>query len=178
MKKLLVLLTVLAVASVASAGMVFDGKDQAQPGEIVTISVIGDAVCTGMNIGGLRADAGSLAAGELNDGLNQFPSTGTPKDGSWENLWLIGISGTPSLGSEPAAGDVLYTFTLDTTGLEIGTTVTIDDWSGIYQGAGRPYMTNFNTVSDDIAAMSVEIVPEPMTIALMGLGGLFLRRRK
>jgi hypothetical protein len=30
----------------------------------------------------------------------------------------------------------------------------------------------------EVAADSVEIIPEPMTVVLLGLGGLFLRRRK
>ena len=55
-------------------------------------------------------------------------------------------------------------------------------WRGTVTTYGSPgtyyidlYHTNFTTLCD---TLPITIVPEPMTIALFGLGGLLLRRRK
>ncbi|MFC1675651.1 PEP-CTERM sorting domain-containing protein [Planctomycetota bacterium] len=69
----------------------------------------------------------------------------------------------------PLAGDMV-SFTFTATG-----GVTIDPYYGQYNGDG---VINSAVVGVGDTYGVVTLVPEPMTIALLGLGGLFLRRRK
>ena len=59
-------------------------------------------------------------------------------------------------------GGVLFTFVVDTTGLTVGDILTLTTLDGGFNELG----------TTDI------VIPEPMTMGLLGLGGLFLRRRK
>ena len=179
MKKYLVLSMVLGIASLASAGLIFDvASVDVMPGEAVTVSIVQEApnpagaggiitvdfsgaagAIEGVGAQGLGSGWGWLLAGDITIlGGNQAyfeaaasPGVGTPGVGSELGYPIPGTMGAYT-------STVTFTFTPDASQiLKIG---------GAWDGA----------TSD--STMAVNVIPEPMTMALLGLGGLFLRRRK
>ena len=120
-------------------------------------------------------------------------------DSSWLGYVIVEEGGTGVLSDVailPAAGD-----------LAAATPYTEADWGSGYEliagsgpagdtpvGAGSQFNLNYSggtlgqtaTISlfldpeytSPVASVNVSIIPEPMTIALLGLGAFFLRRRK
>jgi hypothetical protein len=182
MKKLLALMLVFAVSSVASAALTLDvaqtvmapGETQAigisgaepltPPPLVVYLMVEGPASIDGGTMlyqgGGLESydDAEAIAAGigiSVDELIVQFRDfVGMPD--------LQDVSSI-TLASGPPMPDLLGTL--------------VSDIVLTYGGPGDADLTllgeDFTTVYD-----AVTIIPEPVTIALLGLGGLFLRRRR
>ena len=183
MKKLMVLVLVFGVVSVASAGdltVVGDGMSGSitvNPYEIITVELIAtnwglsgpaDAFSV-VNIGAITG-AGTASAPALHAELTNLPLLGTlVNDGT--NM-IVGISGGTPLGDMDGIpnGDAAYSFTLDVGGMG---TYLIDLMNTTVSGAFSP-----TPLPLAISALEVNVVPEPMTLGLLGLGGLFLRRRK
>jgi len=188
MKKVLITLLVLGLASVANADLLLavDGVEapaqiMANPGDVINLGVLGtgtnpasvapwvivqgDLSLSGSNVLYTGALAGyqeleevatdyGMAPQELLDLFgSDFGYPGVKDAGSM----IFGDTGTGAGGSlVPITGLLVGDIGLGVSGA--GLVSLIDD--------------NFQVVS------SMEVIPEPMTIALLGLGGLFLRRRK
>jgi len=89
-----------------------------------------------------------------------WDGTGTPdfSDADWTNMGFSGASGTSTLSTQYPNGNVLY---LAYWGKNIGT----DSW--------------MMQLQKDTVSLKVSAVPEPVTISLLGLGGIFcLVKRK
>lgn len=159
MKKLLVLTLVLGLASAASAVVIEVDKAIINPGDVATFSVVAD------DTGAYGAWIEVIATGTSSFGdLVVLPAAGqdagTP-DGSYAGYW-----GFSAASLNPAAPpEIGPQFTIAFTGGADGDsgTVTLMDGSGVNY-VGEPVVVN--------------VIPEPMTLGLLGLGGLFLRRRK
>ena len=176
MKKLVCLMMLALISITASAATVSLHADQTVfvPGEIITISVISTGNCTNIAIPEIISTAGGIASNFfLNPGFNQFPQAGTMVNAG--NVLITGVSGATPFAFPPVpvvAGTALYSFDF--------TLPYVDIWSPLtISGAGNlSFMFDDFSQVTELGSVTFFIIPEPITIALLGLGGLFLRRRK
>jgi hypothetical protein len=173
MKKLMTMLAVLAMATVANAGLVLDPAEvdsgmtlniQTDP---IDVADVQQAVFLVVGGGGGVLDAGTMVypGPDLNV-ITDF--TGLDPDITAIIDGVIGEASTridlvEIFSSSSAPPDVV--------GVLASYSVTAVPASG---GTGV-WLLNGDTAE---VMSSATIVPEPVTIALLGLGGLFLRRRK
>jgi len=198
MKKLLILMLVLGMASVANAAIVtFEsggssavGVDYLTGGVIVVDVKVDTAVNSGFQVtigeSTTSASHATSAVGTLNAGYTLLPTVGTSVDtmtnfgaGTPRYVLIHRISGTPAVGTPVAANAVSYSFNLTVPSGNLGDTFTLTGYAGSPSIGMPPY----SYLVDGGAPAStnnlvVTLVPEPMTIALLGLGGLFLLRRR
>ena len=178
MKKLLILMLVFGIASSADAALtlVSSAGDTLDPTGVMFPS---------LTMIGIHNDTAAANQGQLT-----YLAIPQPADGKWTGNWTL--NAPPAL----AGGASTYYGILDP-GTGIGT---VDMWEsalpvpspdpwGIgvladyeFQCTAQPgdvvitlYAIDVATVLDTI---TLHQVPEPITFALLGLGGLFLRRRK
>lgn len=166
MKKLLVLALVLGVASMASATLLTVIADDAEIllGDTTTVNIVA-AVDYGM-FDGEDWVIGVSAEGALSDitvadvaGAVLVSNGDAAMFGVPGGFW--GVTMAPAVGII-TEGTVLFSLTL--TGMELG--------------IAQINMIDLTAGGVPGASTSVLVTPEPMTMALLGLGGLFLRRRK
>ena len=159
MKKILVLMLVLGITSMASAGLTLAGPTTVGLGGTVTLQVVHD---------------GSAA---VVDGLDYGNVYVTPTSAVTAIAWTSNMS----QGGMSAITDYLATYgyfyviganTPTENKLLAGTWVNFDISAGALPGGSVIAITLLGVPHD------VTVIPEPMTIGLLGLGGLFLRRRK
>ena len=199
MKRLIILLLVLGLTSTASAtvgmdvyinGVLAADLDPVVVGDIVTVAIT-DTAPTVPVIGaaGFADFKVGISAGTFNAASEVWadgPFSGDPffvgpwatsplppsliaiVNGAGFDVKVDAIFGDTPF-APPIAGDIV-SFTFTATG---GTT--IDPHFGVYNGDG---VNNSAIPGTGDTYGVITLVPEPMTIALLGLGGLFLRRRK
>lgn len=172
MKKLLTLMVVLCLASLSSAAMLISvdgdtnhgGAIEIAPSDVITIDVYDDTGVNDLLYLDIFDETGtsvlfSLSNGQLGPGIGDGPSgesgfydAGTYMENEITTAWLP---------ETPRLPGVIYLVDLHCEGEG---EVTVQIWE---QGGG--------VLSDQLV---ITQTPEPMTIALLGIGGLFLRRRK
>ncbi|MCK4959816.1 MAG: PEP-CTERM sorting domain-containing protein [Planctomycetes bacterium] len=174
MKKLVLLTLVLGMASLANAGLELSPVTAtANPSDMVGLSVVVDAdgladaadyrylaiVVQGAEgtISGGSAAAGNLTADQLGNTISYFPLVA----GEAGIDWYVGDSGGVSFAAGTTMIDSIDFHML----AEDPTPAVIS----LYASAGFASYEIVDTLT---------ITPEPVTMALLGLGGLFLRRRK
>ncbi len=164
MRKFFILIMVLGMASAANAVIIeVDGQtaDAVNIGETAVITVVSEDASSWL--GYILVDAGS--PGVLSD-ITNLDAAGnmadfSPYSDDYGTGYEFNVAMSP--GGDPAIA-VGYQFTMTFSGALLDETSTIS----LY-------------VDPDVtpaASVVVTVIPEPMTILLLGLGGLFLRRRK
>jgi hypothetical protein len=166
MKKILVLMLVLGIASMATAGLTITGPTTVAPGGTVTLTLVADPISgTGdygyVYVGGPGADPVSLITmlTALSDGgMSGVNFTGN----TYTYFYFVGAN-TPGQPPPYLASGNWINFNVTASVTPIGGVIPISVVSFLgYTGDSHP----------------VTVIPEPMTIGLLGLGGLLLRRRK
>ena len=185
MKKLLILIAVLVFSTATMAGtvtVVVQPPGPYAPSDIVTVTIVGNGFphttaatkIAKMEIDSLTASAGTAeAVGALHSTLL---GGGIVNPGTLVNVTpdlITGILGGTGLqGPWPIDGDALYTYEFHIPEVPPSTIITLGiDGLVIKNPFQQP-------IASDVVGAQIHVIPEPMTIALLGLGGLFLRRRK
>jgi hypothetical protein len=174
MKKFLVLLMIIGFVASANAALVWtDAAGDAIVGDLEvglgsTVTVyLTSTQQGGYNLAWVGNDpgaaevtdivvAGDLLAQGLTNGYGDKGTIDNPTTTGYPGWWGVSASDTTTM---PVAG---IHYAVDITGMSVGE-IGLD--SDSYESWGDNDVLNV-------------VVPEPITIALMGLGGLFLRRRK
>lgn len=162
MKKLLVLMLVLAMSSLVSAGLILDVVDN-------QVAVVMEPGTPNLFIYDIevRIDAGELVGA----GANINPSGKT---------WMT----APKIASQSGQAFRVTAIDIQMFGAE-GLAAPNQVLSGlVVSGASEYTVTLFSydcslgDGSNELGVLDTVYVPEPMSLMLLGLGGLFLRRRK
>jgi hypothetical protein len=181
MKKLLAVLVVLSIASVANAGLTIGGVPTGplMPSDEVILQIVGDGQEASafdayfVIQGPATVSGGALVYtyGLSAYGLYTMDETYVP--------WMQGIFNDPTIMQ---VGDVTFA----------STNVPVDPLSGVLLDALVFHCDALGDVTISLVTMDgegaaiatlwdtvvIHQIPEPMTLGLLGLGGLFLRRRK
>jgi len=193
MRKVLVCLLVLGLASVAgaaTAGFVLDGGGYSvQPNSTATINVVADFGVSGLGIGAITVNGANVPAVGTVDSHLAYHSLGTSagelKDGSVSDIWIYQIRGSIGLQTGQdipvPVGTPIYSFNIQTGAA--GSSIYVDDLTGSNPLSPPPILATSissptGTNISNLSGLQLSVVPEPMTVVLLGLGGLFLRRRK
>ena len=165
MRKLFLLFLVLGLASAANATLIKVDDLEGESFEVdvqATITVVSED--TSSWLGYLIVEeggAGSLENVVILDAAGDNATAGPYTEADWGTGFELSASMGP-LENPPIA--VGTQFSLDYVG-EVGDTATIS-----------LFVDPEYTIP--VASVNVTVVPEPMTVILLGLGGLFLRRRR
>jgi hypothetical protein len=173
-KVILVFVSVLSMASLANAGITISVDGQANPGSITispsdtrTIGIVNtvdaDRQDFLMYLDFVADDSlYSLSGAALGAGAGDFPTTllgpdsiaGPAKEYTINQAWAV--------GTDPVSGTVMtVNLHCDATG-----DITVQLWDD---------RVGYDAPVDQLVIH--QVVPEPMTLALLGLGGLLLRRK-
>jgi hypothetical protein len=202
MKKLVAIALIAAMASVANgAGTIglyvqdWNGTDDFNPGDVLTIQLKNmDEVCNGFSLYTVSDGAGGGAASTpltMGSGLTTILAgsiSNTDPDGTHAGVLINDVSAYATTNALPS-GSILFSFvyTIDS-GIDSPTTITLAplasgtlfwymDGESKLEWNADPSVGDLKAVTTPIDGVSFDVVPEPMTLGLLGLGGLFLRRR-
>ena len=187
MKKLLIFMLVLSLASMANAvtiSLTSGGKITLVIGvdvalnQVITVDLKADTPCSGINNIDFTNTGETIGAvGAWTPWANaavSFPGNLVPIAGGLD-ADIMRAFANANLGTEAASNTVLYSFSATVSGVGILTPVMgAVDWFTTMTGP-PPYGYWSGA---QITQNALNIIPEPMTIALLGLGGLLLRRRR
>lgn len=178
MKKLFVLVLVLAMTQMSWAGLATLAVNSADvnplgyvAGDIITIELTtafeGGTDTTGsISMDAITATAGQIMSTSINAGFNDLFNPGAIQVGGLSATGIAGTTSTtaPDIGS----GAVLWSMefkVLGTADITISTTN--------FFAAPSDFSDTAGATND----LTLHVTPEPMTLGLLALGGLFIRRK-
>lgn len=180
MKKMLVLALVLAVAGLANASLdlkgAIAGLDYSVSGSTVTIKMTDNATTSGYNFA-LLADNGSVLSGSVVPAAKfQTAIAGL----SLANKVWDGVSASIGTNS-PATGEV-YSINFAAGVQKIYFVYSSETFEGSSVSVNGTLWklandNEFSTAEGAIEGSTYYMVPEPMTMGLLALGALFLRKK-
>jgi len=184
MKKLFVILAVLALASASFAATMAltvkssDAKTKYDIGDTIHIEILAPGVGCQFYVDAIRDDAGNSAtiSGSVAGLAWSSSSSGHSSETPGTTLWDYAYGYLP-VGSTFASGTLLMTYTYTIPNV-VQDTITISAWIDEGNGYNPPkWQDSGLNYINGLDSVELNLVPEPMTIALLGLGGLFLRRK-
>ena len=165
MRKLLVLILVLGLASAANAMLITVDDQEGESFEVdltTTITVVSEDTSSWLGyIIVEEGGAGSLENVVVLDAAGDLGAAEAYTETGWGTGYQLSASMGPAGDPPIATGSQ---FSLDYVG-EVGDTATISLF------LDPEYTT-------PVASVNLTVVPEPMTVLLLSLGALFLRRRR
>jgi hypothetical protein len=170
MKKLLIFILVLGLSSLANATMTnieisIDGATVGASYDVLT----GDTISVEMYSN--NEDPGSGYLGLEDNALytltNQAVTTNAGDQGGYTSYSYYGYTEIMVVVSKTASGTITP-----------GVMFMVDFNAGSSTGTVDVYLASDESGYPTVDTLTINIIPEPMTIALLGLGGLFLRRRR
>ena len=165
MRKILVLFLVLGLTSAANALIIEVDGQEGESFEVdfqTTITVVSEDASSWLGyIIVEEGGAGSLEKPVVLDAAGDIGAASAYTEAGWGTGFELSASMGPAGDPAIAAGSQ---FSFDYVGA-VGDTATISVFAD-------PEYTI------PVASVNVTVVPEPMTVILLGLGGLFLRRRR
>ncbi len=188
MKKFMVLAMVLGIASLATAAATFSvaggtesqivpGAIEVAPSDVITIEVVADFASNGFALEAFSSEGGTATPGEVNATLSFLPNPGQAVNADVaDGYQLITAAGGSVFGASIEPGAAIYSFTFHVPELPFSTVIEIYGLDVV--GTPGSYVSNAATFQTEaIAPLTLHVVPEPISMGLLGLGGLFLRRR-
>jgi hypothetical protein len=172
MKNLLVLVLVFAIASAANAVLTLKIVDDGSAGKFglkSTTAYAGIADDTFFCMVSVAPPYPTVGGGSVQPGApaaTQINGSDTPMGGAVFNAIPL-----------PPGEDGVWGYVGDPMGVAVPAGTYIDMLQGMPGQLIQLYLVNPDWSLGPMVD-SVTLVPEPMTLALLGLGGLFLRRRK
>ena len=161
MKKLLILVLVLGIASAANAALTFeDAAITVTINTTPTLNIVSDNIAAHTSYVGNAPGLADLT------GMVATANAGPDAIVLESPYGYNGYWGIEAKDNDADTWDIKA-------GVQFTGTLTVGGTTGAY--SLNLYDSTFINVID---TLPITIVPEPITIALLGLGGLFLRRRK
>ncbi len=178
------------------------GYYEVTPGETITVDISTTSpIAAGFTLSGIVIDptSASQSAGDLINiaattlgTVQGFSMVLDPLNGQVESP-LVTPAGEEiiisriSAAAGPATGVIYndFSFTINNNPGLAGSTFMLNDlnnvnfvWTSPAGWTGIAGITQVDLAATDMAGLNFKIVPEPMTLALLGLGGLILHRRR
>ena len=202
-KKLLIFMLVLGMASVSQGAwtaLVVNGSQELDAtgleGTTITIDLVADTDWSAAVIGGIveastvDPNGQALAADVVNMGGavgSQVIYTSAAVnilDSGFQinnvgNLFVTAAAATSAGALSPGTVTISFDYTLPSIlSSDYWVAPLIEGETFVYNGGLVVGATYSNLAAQDVLIEGVHIIPEPMTVLLLGLGGLFLRRRR
>lgn len=177
MKKLIAIVMILALASVASAGidLTWNSTPTGSDTYDITLDVTGETGVSYVSINSLTVDSGTLTAlssSTLPEGLAHNGMIGDPLGvgyGAYGNEFAI-----QGVDDSPVKDGTVLSFSYTGTASE----AYVGNLASAYFAESLISGTDGVDYTFSELGMETIAIPEPMTMALLGLGGLFIRRRR
>jgi len=186
MKKLLILVMVLAMASFAGATLKITGAPtgDVHPSDIVQLGIMTDAAIGYLSNpaeGGYYVMVANVLGGTLDQlsGITIVADSGIGVEHSVDALGLLDGTGLVIPAGMNGIGG--FVIVIDLTGGIAADTQLIGEIAFHCEAPGdvivQLYSTDLGSAITLVDSVVIHQIPEPVTVALLGLGGLFLRRR-